>query len=386
MQLRRFKGRALPDVVRQVKAELGPNAVILHTKAERPRGLLRFLGGSAVEVVAAVDQSNGAPASRVAVEAAHAPMPVRPAPVPAVLPAPPPAPVPASATASATAFDVLQSDIADLRRILLRFGGARGLPSPLVPLYAWLVEAGVADSLAFRLLDEIPVSDASGTPLSIEALTDALEKRVSGAFRVSGAAMVPTRGTIAFIGPTGAGKTTTVAKLAVRAHLEGRSLQVVSLDGLSPSTPAALDAISRVAGVPHQVATNAVEVETTLGRSAADLRLIDTPGLVRGDAASVAALATLLRHARVTEVHFVLPATMKADDALATLAAFAPLGASRLLVTKLDETATFGSLLTVAVNSGLPLSYVASGRDVPDDIQAATAWELSRRVVRRERS
>jgi len=198
--------------------------------------------------------------------------------------------------------------------------------------------------------------------------------------------MVPTRGTIAFVGPTGSGKTTTVAKLAVRAHLEGRSLQVVSLDGLSPSTPAALESIARVAGVPHQVATNAIEVETTLGRSAADLRLIDTPGLVRGDAASVQALATLLRHARVTEVHFVLPATMKAEDALATLAAFAPLGPSRLLVTKLDETATFGSLLTVAVTSGLPLSYVASGRDVPDDIQAATAWELSRRVVRRERS
>jgi flagellar biosynthesis protein FlhF len=368
VQLRRFKGRALPDVVRQVKAELGPNAVILHTKADRPRGLLRFLHGAAVEVVAAVDQSS-ATAPRVPAE-----------------PGGPKAPAPAAMPAPASALDVLQTEIADLRRILLRFGGARGLPSPLVPLYAWLVEAGVDDALAFRLLDDMAVTDASGITLNIETLTEALEKRVSGAIRVCGASLVPARGTIAFVGPTGAGKTTTVAKLAVRAHLEGRTPQVVSLDGLGPATPAALEAIARVAGVPHEVAATPAEVESTLGRSAAEIRLIDTPGLVRGDTAGVAALAALLRHARVTEVHFVIPATMKADDALATLAAFAPLGANRLLVTKLDETATFGSLLTVAVGSGLPLSYVATGRDVPDDIQAATARDLSRRVVRRERS
>ena len=138
--------------------------------------------------------------------------------------------------------------------------------------------------------------------------------------------------------------------------------------------------------MPHQVAATPAEVESTLGRSAAEIRLIDTPGLVRGDTAAVASLAKLLHHARVTEVHFVMPATMKADDALTTLAAFAPLRASRLLVTKLDETTKFGSLLTVAMQSGLPLSYVATGRDVPDDIQAATARDLARKVVRRERS
>jgi flagellar biosynthesis protein FlhF len=366
VQLRRFKGRALPDVVRQVKAELGPNAVILHTKAERPRGLLRFLHGAAVEVVAAVDQSQAA-AARPLLE----PAPARP---------PAPSPVPPSA------LDVLQAEIGDLRRILLRFGGARGLPSPLVPLYAWLVEAGVADSLAFRLLDDVAVTDPCGSALSIETLTDALEKRVSRAVRVTGASLVPAPGTIAFVGPTGAGKTTTVAKLAVQAHLQGATPLVVSLDGLSPTTPAALDAIARVAGVPHQVASTATELAAALGRSTAEVRLIDTPGLVRGDTAGLEALAALLRHARVSEVHFVLPATMKADDALATIAAFAPLKPSRLAVTKLDETATFGSVLTVAVSSGLPLSYVAAGRDVPDDIQAATAWDLSRRVVRRERS
>ena len=372
MQLRRFKGRALPDVMRQVKAELGPNALILHTKTDRPRGLLRFLHGSAVEVVAAVDQSHGvSPANAVP----RVPVDV-PTPKAAVAPAP----------VGPSALDVLQTDIADLRRILLRFGGARGLPSPLVPLYAWLVEAGVDDALAFRLLDDVEVMDGGGVTFSIETLTDAVEKRVASAIRVAGASLVPARGTIALVGPTGAGKTTTVAKLAVQSHLQGRTPQVVSLDGLGPTTPAALEAIARVAGVPHQVASTAAEVETTLGRSAAEVRLIDTPGLVRGDTASVTALASLLHHARVTEVHFVMPATMKADDALATLASFAPLKPNRLLVTKLDETTKFGSLLTVAATSGLPLSYVTTGRDVPDDIQAATAWDLSRRVVRRERS
>jgi flagellar biosynthesis protein FlhF len=356
VQLRRFKGTDLPEVVAQVRAELGPDAVILHTKSSRPRGLLRFLHGAAVEVVAAVDDQD-ARSSRAERR-----------------PAPP-----------AISLEPLQAEVAELRRLLLRFGGARGLASTLAPLYTWLVEAGVDEPLVFRLLDEVPTA-AAGRELGMEALTVAVEKRMAGLLRVAGASLTPARATIAFVGCTGAGKSTTLAKLAVRSHLEGRTPHVVSLDGMTPGAAAPLEAIARILGIGHEVASTVAEVGAVLAGPTADVRLIDTPGFGRADEAGIAALAPLLREARPTEVHFVAPATMKADDALATLAAFGPLGVTRLLFTKLDETATFGSLLSVAVGSGLPVSYLAAGRDVPDDIQPATAAELSRRVMRRERS
>jgi len=115
------------------------------------------------------------------------------------------------------------------------------------------------------------------------------------------------------------------------------------------------------------------------------LTLIDTPGLGRGDAAAVAEVAALLHAARPTEVHFVMPATMKTEDAVATLAALGALWITRITVTKLDEALTYGSILSVAAESGLPLAYTTAGRDVPDDIYPATAAELARRILRRDR-
>jgi flagellar biosynthesis protein FlhF len=279
-------------------------------------------------------------------------------------------------------LEPVQAEIAELRRLLLRFGGARGLPASMAPVYSWLVNAGVDEPLAFRLLDEIPTTDVNG-PLAVEALTAAVERRVAGILRVSAAPPTITRGTVAFVGPTGAGKSTTLAKLAVRAHLEGHAPCVVSLDAMSPAPATPLEAISRVVGITHEVATTPQQVRSALERPT-ELKFIDTPGLGRTDQAGIAALAPLLHAARPSEVHFVMPATMKTDDALATLAAFGPLWVTRVMFTKLDEASTFGSILGVAAESALPVSYLASGREVPDDLHPATAAELARRVLRRE--
>jgi flagellar biosynthesis protein FlhF len=254
----------------------------------------------------------------------------------------------------------------------------------MAPVYTWLLNAGVDESLAFRILDEIPVTDAHG-PVPIEGLTAAVERRIAGMMRVSAAPPTLAKGTVAFVGPTGAGKSTTLAKLAVRAHLEGHTPCVVSLDAMSPAPATPLEAISRIVGITHEVATTPAQVRAALEHPV-DLKLIDTPGLGRFDEAGIAAIAPLLHAVRPTEVHFVMPATMKADDALATLAAFGPLWVTRVAFTKLDEASTFGSILGVAAESGLPVSYISAGREVPDDLYPATAAELARRVLRRERS
>ena len=403
MHLRRFKGKELPEVVAQVRAELGPDAVILHTKT-RPRGMFRWLHGTGVEVVAAVDDTK--PKAKPMKPPVH-PLSRAAAQPTVTIPSverpwgawgTPGAPPLQSGVFGASAVEAptsggpdpharspqlhdLKAEIAELRRVLLRFGGARGLPSPMAPVYTWLVEAGVPETLAYCILDELPPAEAGG---SIEAITAAVERRVAGMLRLAAAPATPTRGTIAFVGPTGAGKSTTLAKLAVRAHLEGCTPRVVSFDGMTPGTPAALDSIARLVGIRHEVATTPEALRAALDRPA-DLTLLDTPGLGRGDEAGIATLAALLHAARPTEIHAVIPATMKTEDALATLAALGALWISRIAFTKLDEAATFGSILAVAAESGLPLSYVTAGRDVPDDIHPATAPELARRILRRER-
>jgi flagellar biosynthesis protein FlhF len=111
------------------------------------------------------------------------------------------------------------------------------------------------------------------------------------------------------------------------------------------------------------------------------LALVDTPGVSARDGRGLAALAGLLGPCGASEIHLVLPATSKAADALVAVRAFAPLGVTHLLLSRMDETVSPGSLLSVSIEGGLPLSYFGVGREVPNDVQPATARELARRIL-----
>jgi flagellar biosynthesis protein FlhF len=360
MRLKWFKGRQLPDIMRQVRRELGEDAVILHTRTAQ-RGLSGLLGRASVEVLAAVDEPE--PAGERAATGLEEP-PAEPALVAA----------PAGAAAS------LGAEVADLRRLLIRVGGARALPPPVASFYSRLLDGGVDPDLAFGVLDELAAAD--GPPPALEALAPRVQAALESRLRVTGSSTTP-RGSavVALVGPPGAGKSLTAAKLAVRAQIATGRARLVSLDGVSLGARGWLEALGAASGVTCALAVTARQVAAVMGRRWAGLTLIDTPGLSPRDGDAVAALSELLRVAQPSEVHLVVPATCKTEDALAAVTALAPLRVSHLILTRLDEATTWGSLLTVAARSRLPLSWLSAGRDIPDDLQAATARGLVQRIV-----
>ena len=348
MHLKWFRGRGIPEVVSQIRKELGPEAVILHSK--RSRGWQAIRGGG-VQILAAVDRAEPAPAR-----------------------APPGA-------AGDTGTDGLRAEVAALRNLLVQFGGARLLAPALASFYERLVAAGVEPLLAQRILGTVALPPAGGpapAPGALSALVaDALAGAIKSSAPASGGA---TR--VALVGPPGAGKTASLAKLAARADIEGGRAGIIDLDGGGLGQTSPLEAFASIAGIPYVAALAPDDLAQQLRRApAGQLTLIDTFGVSPADAAGQARLGALLHVARPDEVHLVLSATTKTADALAAVRALEGAGLTHLLFTRLDETTSVESVLAVSVESGLPLSHFGTGREIPGDLVPASAREVVRKTL-----
>lgn len=185
----------------------------------------------------------------------------------------------------------------------------------------------------------------------------------------------------ALVGPTGVGKTTTVAKLAAVASLvEGRSVALICLDQYRVGASEQLQRYADLIGIPMECASDAKGLDRALRRlSRADLVLIDTSGRSPRDLVGMQQTADTLRSAHEqVEVHLCVPAAMREAELISTIERQSVASPSRLLVTKLDEATFCGGVLAAYVHSGLPFSYFTNGQRVPEDIEAATADGLSK--------
>lgn len=379
MQLKRFRGKELPDVMRQIREELGPDAVILHTKQGRSRGLLRLGGDAGVEVVAALDPT---PDARRATAVSGEPAtPTADRPERGRGAARRTAPVIAAKPARRTPQTV-EEQLAELRDLVVRLGGIRLLTPELVALWERLVTSGVDESLAHATLSTLPRVDEDGRPLGADALVQVLEDRLVSMVPVAAPRVTERAPVVVVIGSPGSGKTTTVAKLAARARIAGVEVDLASVADGPLGTPSPLEAFAPIIGATFMFAASPEELgPVATDTSRTGTLLIDTPGITLGDAAGRAALQALLAAVVPTEVHLALPATTKTADALAAIRALVPLGVTSLVWTRMDETTSHGTVLSVSLEAACPLAWFGTGPEVPGDLVPASAGALVHRVL-----
>jgi flagellar biosynthesis protein FlhF len=175
---------------------------------------------------------------------------------------------------------------------------------------------------------------------------------------------------VALVGPTGAGKTTTIAKLAVHPEaFGGRRVGLVSLDTYRAGALEQLQGYADVAGLPLEVVYDARDVEAARRRLAdCDVILVDTPGRSPRAHPLEHAWRQLLAAWRPDEIHLALPATMRHDLAAGVLAAYAATAPTHLLVTKCDEIPDDAGLAELALALDLPMRWLTDGQDVPTDL------------------
>lgn len=334
MKIRRFEGKDTQEALLLAQQALGADAVILQTRRVKAEGLTGLLGTTRVEVLAAVD----------------------PAPRP---PAPAAAPRPrVQAAGAAPARSSVEQDLLALR----------------------LEVAQLKNELAHQRPADIPSAPAEVSARIAPRSSPNAERRTPNAEITNKTIDIrPGRcTTVAFIGPTGVGKTTTLAKLAaVASHVEKKKVALVTVDTYRIAAVEQLETYARLLSVPMTVARTPQEVAAARATYADyDLLLIDTVGRSPRAAESLEELAALVDAARPDERHLLLDAGAGTAATRQVLEGFSALAPTHLALAKLDQTPTIDDVLTAALDTSLPFSYATTGQSVPEDLTLAATEQL----------
>lgn len=435
MHVKRFEAADMPEALRMVKQALGPNAIILSTRQfKKGGGAFGIFGRSFVEVTAAVDRE---PVATPATTPPLAPAPLRP-PAPdrpdlagtyaadgarayAAHTSPSPAPDIARERGSAAALDFaplmarvldpIQRDVEQMKdllqqlalqerlapalhvhglerefsavkrmvELLVRKQQDSAMPlfaATLMPYYQRLLASGMDEALARHLIEKAQNSLEPDHLHSASHVQEHVARLVLKSTPTSGPLQTPSDEPLmaAFVGPTGVGKTTTIAKLAAHYALgEKRRVALVTLDTYRIAAVEQLRLFAKIIGLGVDIVMTADELHHALARHRdKDVVLIDTAGRSQRDTLQMAELTAFFAHNQRAAVHLVLSATASPSTLSDTVVRFKPLGVRSLVFTKLDESTAFGPLLSMAVHHQLPLSYFTTGQRVPEDIEVAT--------------
>jgi flagellar biosynthesis protein FlhF len=183
---------------------------------------------------------------------------------------------------------------------------------------------------------------------------------------------------VALVGPPGAGKTTTLVKLAAQYGLaRGRSLHIITADVHRIAAADQLRTLSAILGIGCDIAESPIALTHLLDQHRSKgLILIDTPGFSHRDIDDASDLAQHLSMDDEIDTHLVVPASMKTADLSRMVDAYRIFKPAKLLFTKLDETERLDSLGKEAIRAQLPISFLCSGQQIPEDLEEATIHRL----------
>lgn len=182
---------------------------------------------------------------------------------------------------------------------------------------------------------------------------------------------------IALVGPTGSGKTTTAMKLCVQyGLLASRPCRLIAYDPDRVGTTERLRHFSTLLKIPFEAVETPARLAASINTRTEGLTIIDTPGCARADDQVLAGLAFLLGSHAEVETQVVLRADRKTADNIAAAARLSALSPKRLIVTGLDETSDYQELEALAIATALPLSFLGTGQRIPDDLEPACIQRL----------
>lgn len=390
----------MSEALTKVKAVMGSDAVILHTRTFttrqwcglRRREMVEITAGKGINVGTRYGKRGNPEVKSLAgvyARSAPAPAAAQGSPVNAMAGCKQLMETPGVQSAAILGLTSEMNSLKGMVKDLIRQTRAKQspqVPEELFDYYLQLISNEVADELATDIVKSLHKQMRPEHLSQPQYVADRLAEQLEKLLPTAGP-IVRTRTNgphvVALIGPTGVGKTTTLAKLA--ANLKLREKHRVGLITLDTYRIAAVDQLKRYAdiiGSPLRVVSGIDDLKEALhSMSDCDFILIDTAGRSPNDTLKLNELKTLLDVAKPDEVHLVLSTTASQECLQLAIARFGEVRVDKLIFTKLDEAAHVGIVLNVVKKVNKSLSYITTGQDVPDDIEVGKGKRLAQLIL-----
>jgi|SRR5690554_237391 len=342
MKVKKYIGETMQDTIFKVKADLGPEAIILNTRKFK-KGFMGVFGGSRVEVLAALDEKK-------------------------------------ENQKTLNEISSLKELVNDLKKQWQADSFITGLSDELGLIYQHLNLQGVESEFRKNFIVELN-NEYYDQENILKIACKKMEEFLTPPSPVEGDSSPRV---VAFIGPTGVGKTTTIAKLAAYYALdEAKKVSLITTDTYRIAAVQQLKTYSDIINIPLDIVYNHEELERVVKKRIKNQELIfiDTAGSSWNDKLQLGRLKKIINHKIIDEVQLIISMNTKSSDIREVIEQFSSFKPDKIVLSKLDETVSYGDIINIKKKYNLPYSYITFGQDVPDDIQIAEPGVLVEYVM-----
>lgn len=390
MKIKKYLAKDFQSALQMAKTELGQDAIILNSRYVKGKGFFGFFATSKVEITVAADDELQVVRDRLRqinernlvqgnLWSFQSKAPA------AASPAVQPAPAAPQETIVKEMFEV-KNLVSDLQLRLMEMEKSRTSSDIVQTFYELLISNNIDREMAKKISGAVE----SRLPEALRHDSDWAETVILRTLQEHFPVISPIElegrnraAVVMLLGPTGVGKTTTIAKLAANfTFVQCKKVALITLDTYRIAAAEQLRTFADIIGIPITVVFNAAELTEALeAYRNLDLVFIDTAGRSPFNAEHMQELQDFMSVSGVDEKILVLSVTTGFNDLLDIIDRFAVLGVDKLIFTKLDETMTYGQIVSISHKTRKPVAYFTTGQNVPEDIEVPDSLTFARMLL-----
>ena len=356
MKIKKYIGATAHEAILELKRELGPDAVVLNTKHVRAKGIFKYFKKPLVEVTAAYEERN------------HF--------------------APNNSSKYEEKLDNINDDLAELKKIIYEIPREmkkeEKLPENLEIFRKIMINNGIDVDIVNQILRKINVQ-INLKDKDIDAIEKIIEYNLMEYLGdPQPITMDNDKKIIFFVGPTGVGKTTTLAKIAASLVMDNKyKIGLITSDTYRIGAVDQLKIYSDILDLPLEIAYNQDDMYKAFDLfQDKDIILVDTAGRNHNDIEQINQLDDVLKSTEVKEIYLLLSATIDRKVLQGLINKYSALGDFKLIITKIDEAENYGNIFNIRYNSNKELSYYTAGQGVPEDIQIINKEVIVEKLIK----